>query len=208
MLLAPDWLTSEKVLGRYLSCQGGEQGLHLQGWGDQCHWAQAEKVICPASPHPQWALQGEQLDLWRKARCSLMKELSPSLLPLLLLAVQGTDSYRVWAAQWVLPFPFHGGQAGTKQSGVKWHLSPWAGSCRVTQEHVSVWASCSPVPWSRAVCEPGAVLWRMYNLQWFSLHLFRCCFCPDTTLASHDDQFHQPFIFDELWITGFATHYN
>lgn len=144
------------------------EGCTCRGWGDQHHWAQAEKVICPASPAPQWALQGEWLDLFRKARCSLMKELSPPLLPLLLLAVQGTYSYSVWAAQRVLSMAlmlhslFLGpeGQAGTKQPGVKWHLCPQAGSCKV-----ALWSTCqaghpcSAVPWSR-VCGPGAVLWR------------------------------------------------
>lgn len=107
-----------------LNCQGWEQGLHLQGVRKPMPLSTDREGNLSCLSYPQCALQGEQLELWRKARCSLMKELSPSLLPLLLLAVQGTYSYSVWGAQWVLPFPCHGGQAGTKHSGVKWHLCP------------------------------------------------------------------------------------
>lgn len=119
-----------------------------------------------------------------------MKELSPSLLILSLLAVQVTYSYSVWAAQQalsmglMLPYPFYG-QAVTKQSGVKWHLYPQAGSCEVT--HWSMCQSghhCSPVPGSRAVSVIlGLSSEGLYILQWFSLCLFRCCFFLDTTLA-------------------------
>lgn len=84
-----DWVQRWGWAGIW-TAKGESRGCTCRGWGDQHHWAQAEKVIYPASPNPPWALQGEQLDLWRKARCSL------------LLAVQGPCSCRVWAAQWVL----------------------------------------------------------------------------------------------------------